>query len=123
MEQRDGEGLVSKENEAGTRKGRGAPSEPICAGGDVQVVVLAEWGDGNATNVEQRRMGGWSARKTKRLGGGGEERRTRVSLNMGLMALATRRRFHAGRRGVTRCSVWEDGVVGGATSAAREMGE
>ena len=58
VEQRDSEGLVSKENEAGTRKGRGTPSEPICAGGNVQVVVLAEWGDRNATNVEQRRMGG-----------------------------------------------------------------
>ena len=39
MEQRDSEGLVSKENEAGMRKGRGAPSEPICAGSDVQASV------------------------------------------------------------------------------------
>ena len=123
MEQRDSEGLVSKENEAGMRKGRGALSEPICAGSDVQAVVLVEWGDRNATNVEQRRIGGWSARKMKWVGGGGEERHTRVSLNMGLMVLATRQRFHAGQRGVTHCSVWEDGIVGGATSAAREAGE
>ena len=71
MEQRDSEGLVSKENKAGMRKGRGAPSEPICAGSNVQAVVLAEWGDRNATNVEQRRMGGgWLARKMKQIGGG-----------------------------------------------------
>ena len=77
MEQRDGEGLVSKENEAGMRKGRGTSSELICVGSDVQAVVLVEWGDRNATNVEQRRMGGgWSARKMKWVGGGGEERRT-----------------------------------------------
>jgi hypothetical protein len=44
VEQRGGGGLVSKENEAGTSKGRGTPSEPVCVGGDVWAVVLAEWG-------------------------------------------------------------------------------
>ena len=58
MEQRGGGGLVSKENEVGMSKGRGAPSEPICAGGNVRAVVLAEWGAMGVLLMWSRRVMG-----------------------------------------------------------------
>ena len=49
-----------------------------CAGDGVQAAVLVEWGDGSATNGEQRSSGGRSAREIKRAGGAGVAHQVRL---------------------------------------------